>query len=100
MNFEPRRIKRIGIAVEMEDGERFMLFSDSPGIEVELERDTEYATTFGSGTPRPIFTDRTLTVRHLNSYTISTSEPHIEHSLDSTRNAIENAKKIAGGNPK
>lgn len=93
-NFEPRRIRRIGLAVEMENGELIMFYSESPGVEMQVETNVDTERSYrGADTRLAVVdssTDITITgIRELNVAT---------RAIEATGQAIENAKEITRGN--
>lgn len=94
--FEPRRIRRIGLAVEMENGETIMLYSDAPGIEISIDTQYEFDRVFHGIKFGPEFESRdtTITLHHVNQYTMQTKD------AVRTDKAIQGIRKaITGGNP-
>ncbi|MGP5389853.1 hypothetical protein [Glutamicibacter arilaitensis] len=94
--FEPQRIRRIGVAVEMESGELMTFYSETPCAEMQVETHVETAR-FREGPETRVLivdssTDITITgIRELNVTT---------RAIEATAQAIENAKAITEGNEK
>ena len=71
--FDPCLIKRIGIAVEMADGEQIMFYTESPGTEIQIENRNETQQVFVGNITRTLITDSTT---ETNTPTPSISERH------------------------
>ncbi|MHA7227851.1 hypothetical protein [Glutamicibacter soli] len=92
MNLDPKRIKRIGLAAEFEDGQTVMLYSDAPGIEIEIDTQNEIDYFHYGATVRPAIaaSDTTITLRHVNRYTIQTKDPtRTEQAIQGIQKSIE-----------
>lgn len=78
MIHDPTKIARIGLAIEFADGRRTMIFSDHPGIEVELATVREPCEWWSGELyrpPRPTDTHRTLTISGINTFTLAENSP-------------------------
>lgn len=95
MNFDPRHIKRIGIAVELEDGELVTFYADSPGAEMHVEKHVETERYFHGAETRLVIADTStdITITGLRQLSLNT------RALEATAQAIENTKEITGDNP-
>lgn len=93
--FDPRLIKRIGIAVEMGDGEQIMLYSESPGAEIRIETNTEFERLYDGMIVRPMTIDQQteITISGIRGYQMHTRAP------ESTAQSIDRIHEITGGNP-
>ncbi|MGP5395992.1 hypothetical protein [Arthrobacter rhombi] len=89
----PARVARIGVAIEYADGERVMMFSDSPTAEAELETIVERAEIGPPGMYRTMTAEATttLTISGLRSYVITTGDD------EATGQAIDGLQKSTGG---
>ena len=86
---ENNRIKRVGVAIEFNDGRRVMIFSDDPNAEVEVKMEREEFEGFHMGESRRWLTSaplHTITVGNLSHYTIQHTEP------EATAKAIDGIK--------
>lgn len=94
--YDPRLIKRIGIAVEMADGEQIMFYTESPGTEIQIETNTEFERLYDGMIvrPMPIGQQTEITISGIRGYQMHTRAP------ESTAKAIENIKAITGENTK
>lgn len=93
--FEPRHIKRIGIAVELEDGELVTFYADSPGAEMQVEKRVETERYYHGAETRLVIADTStdITITGLRQLSLNT------RALEATAQAIENTKQITGDNP-
>ncbi|MGP9490068.1 hypothetical protein CIK76_04955 [Glutamicibacter sp. BW80] len=95
MIHDPRRIKRIGLAVEMEDGEQIMFYTESPTAEIQFETNTEFKRWHDGMIVRPMPIDRQteITISGIRGYKMHSRAP------ESTARAIDRIHEITGGNP-
>lgn len=95
-DFEPRLIRRIGVAVELEDGELVTFYADSPGAEMQVEKHVETERYYHGAETRLVITDTStdITISGLRQLSLNT------RALEATAQAIENAKAIAEGEEK
>ena len=93
--FDPRLIKRIGIAVEMADGEQIMFYTESPGTEIQIETNTEFERLYDGMIFRPVPIDQQIeiTISGIRGYQRHTRAP------ESTAQSIDRIHEITGGNP-
>lgn len=93
--FDPCLIKRIGIAVEMADGEQIMFYIESPGTEIQIENRNETQQVFVGNITRTLITDSTteITISGIRGYQMHTRAP------ESTAQSIDRIHEITGGNP-
>ena len=90
----PARIARIGVAVEMSDGSRHLIFSDSPGAEIDIETTVEHEMIPGDPWQRPRIID------HNTSITISGLRAHAHHrDTANTTQALDSLQRSIEGNP-
>lgn len=93
--YDPRLIKRIGLAVEMADGEQIMFYTGSPGTEIQIENQNETQQVFVGNITRALITDSTteITISGIRGYQMHTRAP------ESTAQSIDRIHEITGGNP-
>lgn len=93
--YDPRLIKRIGLAVEMADGEQIMFYAESPGTEIQIENQTEVERVFDGHMCRPVLVDSQteITISGIRGYQMHT------HAPESTAQSIDRIHEITGGNP-
>ncbi|MGP5525076.1 hypothetical protein ACTXM3_17625 [Glutamicibacter arilaitensis] len=94
--FEPQRIRRIGVAVEMESGELVTFYADSPGAEMQVEKHVETERYYHGADTRLVITDTStdITISGLRQLSLNT------RAIEATAQAIEKAKAITEGNEK
>lgn len=92
MKHDPRYIKRIGLAVEMADGEQIMFYTESPGAEIQIETNTEFESFYDGMIVRPMPIDQQTKIT-IRGYQIHTRAP------ESTAQSIDRIHEITGGNP-
>lgn len=93
--FDPRLIKRIGLAVEMADGEQIMLYTESPGAEIQIDHQVEIEHSFDGSMyrPSPLGSQTEITISGIHGYQLHTRAP------ESTAQSIDRIHEITGGNP-
>lgn len=93
--FDPRYIKRIGLAVEMADGEQIMFYTESPGTEIQIETNTEFERFYDGMIirPMPIYQQTEITISGIRGYQMHKRAP------ESTAQSIDRIHEITGGNP-
>lgn len=89
-DFEPRLIRRIGVAVEMADGELMTFYSDSPTAEMQVETHIETERLYHRADTRIAIVDHStdITITGIRQLNVST------RAIEATAQAIENAKAI------
>lgn len=91
--FEPRLVRRIGVVVEMGDGELITIYSDSPTVEMQVETRIETERLYRGADTRLAIVDQTtdITITGIQQLNVST------RATEATAQAIENAKAITEG---
>lgn len=91
--FEPSEIKRVGIAVELQDGQRIMIYSDDPKAEVNIDTThSEPVTYWHSGEELKIRTSPSntdITITGLSRFVVQhVSDAAIDKAIETVRNGI------------
>jgi len=83
--FMPNYIRRIGLAIELSDGETITIYSDSPGADILME--TVYEPGFSIYAPPRQQTD--ITIRNISQYVYTRHQPAAEQAIDSVKGILE-----------
>lgn len=83
--FPSSRIRRIGLAVELANGETITIYSEDPRADVFME--TNYGPGFSIYSTPVQQTD--ITIRNINQYVMSRYQPAAEQAIDSVKGILE-----------
>lgn len=90
MNDQFPHIVRIGVAAELSNGQRVMLFSDDPQAKLTVDTDHEHAMPWDTSRPVRISTLTSITISDLSRYWMQdVPEPSAANAIDNIRKELE-----------